>query len=125
MDIEKVYLDLTKILSSSTISKNEPMSKHTTFKIGGNADIFIKAKSIEDIKKVLKLCNNKNIPLYIMGNGSNVLVKDNGIRGIVLIVDINDISIEKREDKAQITASAGVRLGKLARDLLKQNIGRI
>lgn len=84
MNIEEIYEILTKELQVSTIYKNEQMSKHTTFKIGGNADIYVKAKTIEDIKSVLKVANEKEIPITVIGNGSNILVKDNGIRGIVI-----------------------------------------
>lgn len=84
MNIEEIYEILTKEIKDSTVYKNEPMSKHTSFKIGGNADIYIKAKTVEDIKIVLKVANENNIPTTIIGNGSNVLVKDNGIRGIVI-----------------------------------------
>lgn len=122
MDIEKTYMDLTKNLKASTILKNEAMSKHTSFKIGGSADILVKAKAIQDIKATLEYCKRENIPLYVMGNGSNVLVKDNGIRGIVLGVDINDINIEEKEEKVQVTVGAGVKLGKLAGELLKRGI---
>lgn len=84
MNIEEIYEILTKEIKDSTVYKNEPMSKHTSFKIGGNADIYVKAKTVEDIKIVLKIANENNIPITIIGNGSNVLVKDNGIRGIVI-----------------------------------------
>ena len=123
MDIEKIYTDLTKTLKFSTIFKNEPMAKHTSFKIGGSADILIKAKSIEDIKTILEYSKNENIPLYVMGNGSNLLVKDNGIRGIVIVVEFNEVNIEESEDKVKVTVGAGVKLGKLAGDLLKKGIG--
>lgn len=122
MDIEKTYIDLTKMLEDSNILKNESMSKHTSFKIGGNADILIKAKSIKDIKTILQYCKIKNIPLYVIGNGSNLLVKDNGIRGIVLKVEINDINIQEKENKVQVIVGAGVKLGKLSGELLKKNI---
>lgn len=122
MDIEKTYMDLTKNLKASTILKNEAMSKHTSFKIGGSADILVKAKAIQDIKTILQYCKIENIPLYVMGNGSNVLVKDKGIRGIVLIIDINDINIEEKEEKVKVTVGAGVKLGKLAGELLKRSI---
>lgn len=122
MDIEKTYTYLSRTLKDSTILKNESMAKHTSFKIGGNVDILIKAKSVEDIKGILKYCKNENIPLYVIGNGSNLLVKDNGIRGIVLVVELNDINIEEKEDKVLITVGAGVRLGKLAGGLFKKSI---
>lgn len=122
INIEKVYEEMLKVLPSNKVFKNENMSKHISFKIGGNADLLIKVGTVEEISKVLKVVNENQIPLYIIGNGSNVLVKDNGIRGIVLIVEINDINIEKQEDKAQVTVGAGVKLAKLAYELLKENI---
>lgn len=122
MDIEKVYSMLTSILTNSKILKNEPMSKHTSFKIGGNADILVKANNEEDIKKVLEFSNKEHIPIYVMGNGSNILVKDNGIRGIVLMICMDIYKIDKQENKAIVTAGAGVKLGGLAQELLKQEI---
>ncbi len=123
MDIEKTYMDLTKNLKNSTILKNESMSKHTSFKIGGVADILVKAKSIEDIKTILLYCKSEKHQLYVMGNGSNLLVKDNGIRGLVLIVDIDNINIEEKEETVKVIVGAGVKLGKLAGELLKRSIG--
>ena len=122
MDIEKVYEDLIKIVDSSKVLKNEPMKKHTSFKIGGNADILVKAKTIEDVKSVLEFSNKNNIPMYVMGNGSNVLVKDNGIRGVVLIIQIENFEVIKKEDKFIVTVGAGEKLTKIAYELLKQEI---
>lgn len=122
MDIEKVYSMLTDILQNSKILKNEPMSRHTSFKIGGNADILVKANNEEDIKSVLKFSKKEHIPIYVMGNGSNVLVKDNGIRGIVLMICMDTYKIDKQDEKVVVTASAGVKLGGLAQELLKQEI---
>ena len=65
---------------------DEPMKTHTTFRIGGNADCFISAKSTKEIIDALSYAKENNIPLMIMGNGSNMLVSDKGIRGIVLQV---------------------------------------
>lgn len=122
MNIEKNYFELAKELESSKILKQEPMKKHTSFKIGGNADIYIKAGSIEDIKKILKHTKINKIPLTIMGNGSNVLVKDKGIRGIVLAIDTNKYEIEIQEDNILVTCDAGVKLGALASKLLQEEI---
>ena len=76
---------------------DEPMRKHTNFKIGGNADVFVIAKNIEEIKCVIKFSKENNILLTILGNGSNVLVSDKGIRGIVLQVGTKEIKIEKQK----------------------------
>lgn len=66
------------------IIKNEPMEKHTTFKIGGPADEFFEAETMEDIFSALEYVNNRNLSIFVMGNGSNLLVSDKGIRGFVL-----------------------------------------
>lgn len=122
MDIEKVYSRLTSILTNSKVLKNEPMSKHTSFKIGGNADILVKANTEEDVKSVLTFSNREDIPIYVMGNGSNILVKDNGIRGIVLMICIDTYKIEKQDKKVIATLGAGVKLAGFAQELLKQGI---
>lgn len=64
--------------------ENEPMFRHTTFKIGGNADIFIKISQVEDLKAVISTANRYDVPLFILGRGSNLLVSDGGIQGAVV-----------------------------------------
>lgn len=119
----EIYNLLNKRISDENILQNESMKKHTSFKIGGNADLFVKAKNIDDIVFVIDICKNYNIPLTVVGNGSNLLVKDNGIRGIVLKVCIDNIEIEnKGESEAIVTVGAGVVLGKLAQVLLQNSI---
>lgn len=110
-------------ISKEKIMQDEPMNKHTSFKIGGNADFFVKATTEEDVRNVLQICQNNNIPLTILGNGSNILVKDNGIKGITLKICIDNIDIQKNENnQAIITVGAGVLLGKLAQILLQNSI---
>ena len=109
------------------VLKNEPMKKHTSFKIGGNAEIFAKAKTVDEVISVLEICNSNNIPLNIIGNGSNLLVSDDGVKGIVLKICIDYINIQNDDAKHDnndviITAGSGVLLGKLAQILLKESI---
>ena len=66
---------------------DEPMSKHTTFRIGGDADIVLYPNDEETISQIIKHCSAQNIPLKIFGKGSNILVSDDGIRGAVIILD--------------------------------------
>ena len=74
--------------------KSEPMSRHTTFKIGGNADVFISIKTEDELKTVLELTNEYGIPCFILGKGSNLLVSDSGIEGAVLCLDgLDEIKI--------------------------------
>lgn len=121
MEKEKIYELLTKEIKKGIVKIDETMKKHTSFKIGGNADIFVIAKSIEEIKYVVNFSKENDIPLTILGNGSNVLVLDNGIRGITLQIGLKEIKIEKREN-ALIEVEAGAMLGALAQILLKQSI---
>ena len=123
MKIEEMYQELTKEIPSEQIYRNEPMSKHTTFKVGGNADIFVKAKNIKELTKILDLAKKNDIHITIMGNGSNVLVKDNGIRGIVIKIEFENIEIKPIDDKNVIvTVGAGVVLARLAQELLKKHV---
>ncbi len=110
-------------LHISDVKIDEPMSEHTTFKIGGNADVFVKVDNEENIKKILNFAKKNNIQTTIIGNGSNILVKDNGIRGLVIKIDNKNININKINNKeVEVTAGAGVLLGMLAQKLLKENI---
>lgn len=123
MDKTEIYDILIDRISKEKIMQNEPMNKHTSFKIGGNADFFVKATTEEDVRNVLQICQDNNIPLTVLGNGSNILVKDGGIKGITLKICIDNIDIQKDENnKAIITVSAGVLLGKLAQVLLQNSI---
>lgn len=72
----KVYDDLITKINKEQIYLNEPMKKHTTFKIGGRADIFIKVKTIQEIQDILDIAKKNNVEVTVIGNGSNVLVKD-------------------------------------------------
>ena len=130
MNNSEIYSLLKNKILDENILKEESMKKHTSFKIGGNADFFVKAKSIEDVKFVIDLCKKNDIPLTIIGNGSNILVKDEGIKGIVLKIDIDKFEINekipeelrKNNNSVIITVGAGVLLGKLAFQLLKKSI---
>lgn len=123
MKILEICSELTKEIPASHIYINEPMSRHTTFKVGGNADIFVKVKNIKELKHVIKTAKKNNVHMTIIGNGSNILVKDKGIRGIVVEVDFDEIQIEKKdENKAIVTVGAGVKLARLAQELQKNSI---
>lgn len=113
---------LEQIVSKENVKYNEPMYEHTTFKTGGKAQYYIKADSIEKIKEILKLAQEEQIPLYIIGNGSNLVVKDEGIKGIVLKIDIKNIDIENDKKNVIVTVGAGVKMMGLAQILKKNGI---
>lgn len=99
---------------------NEPMSRHTTFKIGGNADVFITPETFDELVFCLNVCADNGIPVFLLGNGSNLLVSDEGIRGAVVYLGGLD-SIRQNED-GSITAFAGVKLSELCRFAQKSSL---
>lgn len=110
---------LIEILPMQYIKQNEPMKNHTSFKIGGVADYLVVPQTITQLKALLTLINATNTPFFVMGNGSNLLVAESGIRGIVIkTTAINHLKI----DGAKITAGAGVLLSKLANEALKKSL---
>lgn len=122
LDNSKILFNLKELVSEEYIKTDEPMSKHTSFKTGGLADFYIIAKSEEEIKNIVNYASTNNISLYIVGNGSNLLVSDEGIRGIVLKIALDKIEIEEKENKITVKAGAGVKLMALAQKLKKEGI---
>ena len=109
--MSEIYNEIITKIDSKKVYLNEPMFKHTTFKIGGPADIFVKIETQDELKYALEIARKNDIPLTVIGNGSNVLVADNGIRGIVIKLNLKDITIED----TMVNVGAGVLLPKLAR----------
>ncbi|MCR5087277.1 MAG: UDP-N-acetylmuramate dehydrogenase [Lachnospiraceae bacterium] len=109
--------ELESIISSDRIRRFEPMRDHTTFRIGGPADLFISPEE-EDIPKLVKLCRRNAVPYVVIGNGSNILVGDKGIRGAVICVgrDMNQIVVEERGNRGLIHAQAGAMLSAVAKE---------
>jgi UDP-N-acetylmuramate dehydrogenase len=85
--INEIFRELNKRISSSRVLIDEPLAKHTTFKIGGPADFLVLPESMGEVSQVLQVAREYEVSLTILGNGSNVLVLDKGIRGIVLKID--------------------------------------
>lgn len=122
MNIEKIIKEAGLKIASEKIKYNEEMKNYTSFKIGGPADCLIKIDNTEDLKEVLNLAQEKQIPLTILGNGSNVLISDKGIEGITLIIKIEKLEIEENGDKIKVTVGAGEKNAKIARTFLNQDI---
>lgn len=99
------------ILGKENVFAEEPMSSHTTFKIGGNAEWFLTPKTKEQLLKTLEVVYDMDIPCFILGNGSNLLVGDKGIRGVVICLKNMD-SIEVCND--EIYAGAGAILSRVS-----------
>ena len=100
------YQRLNELLDKNRIYIEEPMKKHITFRVGGPADYFVMPKSVEEIKAVVALCREENIPYYILGNGSNLLVGDKGFRGVVIQIYREMSAIEVDGEMIRVQAGA-------------------
>ena len=117
--ITETYDVLKTFVPKEDIYLNEPMSKHTTFKIGGNADIFVKLKSVEQIEKTIETTRKIGVPLKFIGNGSNILVKDEGIRGVVAKICTSTYDFI---DETTLRLDSGLLNAKVARILLDPSL---
>lgn len=117
---QEFYEKLSKIVRKEQILEEEPMKKHTTFRIGGPAEYLILPQTIEEIADVIKLCRQEEIPWYIVGNGSNLLVADEGVRGVViqLLRNFNQIQVEG----CQIRMQAGAQNAAVAKRALDASL---
>ena len=117
---QEFYEKLSKIVEKEQILIEEPMKKHTTFRIGGPAEYLILPQTAEEIADVVKLCRQEEIPWSIVGNGSNLLVADEGVRGVViqLLRNFNQIQVEG----CQIRMQAGAQNAAVAKRALDASL---
>lgn len=115
LDKTKIYNDIKTKVNENNIFLNEPMSLHTSFRTGGKADVFIKIENENELEYILKYAKENQIPITVIGNGTNLLVRDKGIRGIVLKLQMQEANIVENEDTITITTYAGMPLSKLSR----------
>lgn len=109
-------------IGQENILYNENMSKHTTFKTGGPAEIFVKIDNIEKLKELLQIAKDEQQEIHILGNGSNLLVQDNGIKGIVIRIDIKGINTKENKEKVTVTLGAGEKLALIGQKLMQEGI---
>lgn len=117
---KNLYQKLTEWMPEERVKKEEPMRLHTTFRVGGPADLFVSPNSVEEVCKVTALCHEEGVPYYIMGNGSNLLVSDQGYRGVIIqfYKEMNDIAVEGTLLRAQ----AGALLSAVANRALSESL---
>ena len=111
---------LLTIIDKEKIFLDEPMKKHTTFRIGGAADYFIVPTEVEEIKEIVELCRETDMPYYVIGNGSNLLVADKGFRGV--IIQIYKAMNRIRTEGNRISAQAGASLAQIAMEAMKNEL---
>lgn len=104
--------ELYAIAGEKNVLTDEAMSRHTTFRIGGPADYFVMPSAPEEIGQIVRLCRENDVPYYVIGNGSNLLVGDKGYRGVIVQIfkNMNRITVEN----SRVHAQAGALLSKVA-----------
>lgn len=114
------YNQLINCIDKERVLVDEPMKKHTTFRVGGNADYFVMPQSAEEVKNIVALCKEAQMPYYILGNGSNLLVGDKGYRGVIIQIykEMNDIRIEGD----RVVAQAGALLSRVGTATLEAEL---
>lgn len=108
---------LDKIVGEMNVKILEPMSKHTTFRIGGPADYYVTPKTQQEVVDIIKLCQQEEMPYYVIGNGSNLLVGDYGYRGVIIQIgnQMSEYTIKEiKPGTMHVTAGAGILLSRFA-----------
>ena len=117
---EEIYHRFCEILGSDNVYQREPMAKHTTFRIGGEADYYLCPHSRQEIKEILNLCREEELPWFILGNGSNLLVSDSGYRGVIIQIYKNMCNCTV--EGSRIRVQAGALLSKVSAEALKHGL---
>ena len=103
---QNFYDKLNNVIAKDSILIDEPMSRHTTFRVGGPADFFVTPKAKEEVRDVIRICKEAGMPYYIIGNGRNLHVSDAGYRGVIVQIykEMNEVKVEGDLVKAQAGA---------------------
>lgn len=118
--VYKVYNELLDIVGKENIMMDEPMKKHVSFRVGGPADILVRPINEEQLKEILLYIKSEEIPYLIIGNGSNLLVRDGGIRGVV--VELSDNFSDFKIDGNKIEIKAGALLSRIGNAALREEL---
>ena len=119
LDIE-IYNKFCEITGKQQVFCEEPMSRHTTFRIGGPAKYFLCPHSVEELRKILEFCRERQLNYFVLGNGSNLLVSDQGYDGVVIQLyrNFSEIAVEGTKMRIQ----AGALLSSVARKALEAEL---
>lgn len=120
MDKKEVYESLKRILNEDLIFIDEPMKNHISFKVGGPADILVRPTTEEEIQAVFKLATENKLPFFVKGNGTNILIKDGGFRG--LVIELADNFSDYKIDGKLVTVQTGALLSVIGREVMKESL---
>jgi UDP-N-acetylmuramate dehydrogenase len=116
----EIYYKLAQLLGAKDVLRDEPLNKHTTYKIGGVTDYFVTPRDIKSLRMTMSLCREYNLPYYIIGNGSNLLVGDKGFKGVMIQIfhNISEVKVEGN----RLYVEAGALLSKIANIALNYSL---
>ncbi|MCC5912580.1 MAG: UDP-N-acetylmuramate dehydrogenase [Clostridiaceae bacterium] len=120
MNKNRLYKELLGFMKKENVLMDELMKNHTSFKIGGPADLLLKPQSVEEIQRAIQICKKEDVPYFIIGNGSNLLVRDKGMRCVVIKLadNFSHFTIEGTTVKAQ----CGILLSTLSKKILAKSL---
>ena len=118
--LQELCYELKSVITEGKVLTEEPMSRHTSFQIGGPADLFVQPATGEEVREAIRLAKKVQVPFFVVGNGSNLLVSDDGFRGMILQIgrNLQEITVEGNE----IHAEAGALLSRVARTALEHGL---
>jgi len=120
---KNLVADLKSLLSDKAVVKrDEPMAKHTTMKVGGPAELWVAPWDLEDLKKLLRFCHEQQLPVTLIGRGTNLVVRDGGIAGIVVQLGSEEFT-RVSVDGERIIVGAGARLKNIVNEAKKHELG--
>lgn len=119
MSTDLIKEELKRLIDADNIKYDEPMKNHTSFRVGGPADILVTPLRVQNVINIISICKKNNINYFIMGNGSNIIVRDGGFRGVIIkLTSLNKIEVEG----VKIRAQAGALLSCLSKEALKYSL---
>lgn len=119
MNLQEAYEKIVHICGKELVRENEPMSKHTLTKMGGEADIFVTPETYEQVAEIIDIQRQFDLPFILLGNGSNLIVRDGGIRGLVMhFKRLSSVTV----DGSQLTAQGGANIKDASRSALDYNL---
>lgn len=118
--MKEVYKRIQSLIDENRIFTNEPLKEHTYFKIGGPAKILVKVNNVDEIKRLINLCRDENVQYYVIGNGTNILVPDEGLDAVIIKIaeDYNDYRIQGNK----VYVQAGMLLSTLSKKIAKASL---
>ena len=119
----KLLEQIAEITGSDQVVSGEPMAKHTTFRTGGPCSIFVSPSDVNQIRAVIDICKKESVPWYVIGNGSNLLVSDQGYQGVMIHLGSTFSKVEMDKENGTVTVQAGAALGGLVRSVSKNGLG--